>query len=1195
MSNNSVVSEINYYLHEASVIAAKWLEPRLRRLDPRNWWDTAVMSKLSTLQYNTLQGNQITTLEGLDLAALLRVMRNNWYALGNLEWLPSYEKDSIYRMQKVRVTWAHLPTTLPPKSQILADLGTCIDFFTNFGGRQELIERAKAYKAAFAKGEASSESVPVVEPAPQPSVIVHNNKQALQKTSFAVGDVVALRSDPEMKGVVIAAIPLGTMVQYTVFCDNQARIFYEEQLISTSIDETLESATVEALQNYLTAQQLRNPAAEHLYSLNSARVDFVPYQFRPALKMIKADRPRILVADSVGVGKTIEAGLLLRELQARNEDFESVLIICPKPLVAEHKWKNEMKRFDESFTELDGPQLRLALKDCDLDGEWPLMHRKTILPFSLLSDDLVNGKNGLMSLNPPVRFDLVIVDEAHHVRHSDTQAYKAVKYFCDNADAVVLLTATPVQTSEDDLYTLLNLLRPDIVLDKKTYSTMTEPNIAINAAIRSIRNAGADWITETLGHLRSAADTSWGRSFLAANPTYKKAVALLADGADINREQRISLLGDVEGLHTFASMINRTRRQDIQDFCIRRTITLEANFSSEQQALYDALMEFEAKSLAMLHPGTPLEFMMNMLMRQASSCIFGLAPMLNSIVQRRLQDLAEDYGDDYFDVDTLADPVDFGTLEDDFMVIAKKIIRLSETLCPNDEKLDCLLSAIAEKQLQPNNKIILFSAFRHTLNYIEKHLREKGYRVAQVNGSVKDEMRVSLREKFELSREHPDALDILLFTEVGCEGLDYQFCNMMINYDLPWNPMAIEQRIGRIDRRGQQSDSVTICNIITNGTIDAKVYMRCLSRIGIFENSIGECSSILGNITREIHDIIFDPSLTASERDYKLEKMADNEVSKLQEMKRLESDQRELFGFDLSGYVMDQQVADAENLWITPTCIEALVTQYLNELLGPGSYILGEKGQKTLRLSKENRDLLYEELKKAGFKRSATLEQWRKYLRGSEAIIQITFDQTIAGKNRKSVFLNPVHPLVKMAANKMGTAPSLKVNLVTRKEDIGLPCGQYPFFILQWAYSGVKPQAKLVLLSDTMLTMKDFYDVVEMSTNREISAKQSEAAWSALDAITHQKWQEALVVHKKQTEEMCQFRKAAYLKNYESRLASLQTQLSNTTDDKLIRMRQSQIARLKEEKTRKLNELESVIRHSDILVSKLVQGIITIE
>lgn len=1195
MSNNSVVSEINYYLHEASVVAAKWLEPRLKRLDPRNWWETAVMSKLSTLQYNTLQDNQITSLDGLDLAALLRVMRNNWYALGGLEWLPSYEKDSIYRMQKVRVTWAHLPSTLPPKNQILADIGTCIDFFTNFGGQQELIDRAKLYKAAFYKGDIAGETITTPTPAPPVPSTTHSTESKIKTTSFTVGDVVALRSDPGKKGVVIAAIPLGDVVQYTVFCDNHAGIFYEAQLMAATVDESIESATVESLRNYLTAQQLRNPAAEHLYSLNSARVDFVPYQFRPALKMIKADKPRILVADSVGVGKTIEAGLLLRELQARNEDFESVLIICPKPLVAEHKWKNEMKRFDESFTELDGPQLRLALKDCDLDGEWPLMHRKTILPFSLLSDDLVNGKNGLLSLNPPIKFDLVIVDEAHHVRHSDTQAYKAVKYFCDNADAVVMLTATPVQTSEDDLYTLLNLLRPDIVLDKKTYSTMTEPNIAINAAIRAIRHAGTDWIDETLGHLRTAADTSWGRSFLVSNPAYKKSVELLSSGTAISRDQRVALLGEVEGLHTFASMINRTRRQDIQDFCIRRTITLESNFSPEQQALYDALMEFESKSLAMLHPGTPLEFMMNMLMRQASSCIFGLAPMLNSILQRRLQDLAEDYGDDYFDVDTLSKPLELGKLEGDFVAMAKKIIHLSETLCPKDEKLDCLISAVTEKQLQANNKIILFSAFRHTLNYIEKHLRDKGYRVAQVNGSVKDEARVALRERFELSREQPDALDILLFTEVGCEGLDYQFCNMMINYDLPWNPMAIEQRIGRIDRRGQQSDSVTICNIITNGTIDAKVYTRCLTRIGIFENSIGECSSILGSITREIHDIVYDPTLTPEERDYKLEKMADNEVSKLQEMKRLESDQRELFGFDLSGYVMDQQVADAENLWTTPACIEALVTHYLSELLGPGSYVLGEKGQKSLRLSKEHRDLLYEELKKAGFKRSATLEQWRKYLRGSDAIIQITFDQTIAEKNRKSVFMNPVHPLVKMAAHKMGSTPALKVNLQAHKEDIGLPCGQYPFFVLQWTYKGVKPQTKLVLLSNTMLTMKDFFDVVEVSTHKALSSKLSEAAWSALDAIMHQKWQEALAVHKKQTEEMCQFRKAAYLKNYESRLASLQTQLNSTTDEKLIRMRQSQLSRLSEEKTSKLAEFEEMLKQADILITKLVEGIITVE
>src|SRR5207248_11560561 len=121
---------------------------------------------------------------------------------------------------------------------------------------------------------------------------------------------------------------------------------------------------------YMTALQLNHPSLTTLYSLNAARVNFVPYQFRPVLKFIHADRPRLLIADEVGVGKTIEAGLILRELQARR-DIHSVLIICPRPLVTERKWQLEMKRFDEDFAHLDGATLRHCLKETDLNGEWP--------------------------------------------------------------------------------------------------------------------------------------------------------------------------------------------------------------------------------------------------------------------------------------------------------------------------------------------------------------------------------------------------------------------------------------------------------------------------------------------------------------------------------------------------------------------------------------------------------------------------------------------------------------------------------------------------------------------------------------------------------------------------------------------------------------------------------------------------------
>jgi len=112
----------------------------------------------------------------------------------------------------------------------------------------------------------------------------------------------------------------------------------------------------------MTASQLRNPAISKLYSLASSRINFVPYQYRPVLKFIKSDRPRMLIADEVGVGKTIESGLILSELKART-DLKNVLIICPKPLVAEHKWITEMKRFDENFVHLESSSLKYCIDE----------------------------------------------------------------------------------------------------------------------------------------------------------------------------------------------------------------------------------------------------------------------------------------------------------------------------------------------------------------------------------------------------------------------------------------------------------------------------------------------------------------------------------------------------------------------------------------------------------------------------------------------------------------------------------------------------------------------------------------------------------------------------------------------------------------------------------------------------------------
>src|SRR5450755_2042969 len=215
-----------------------------------------------------------------------------------------------------------------------------------------------------------------------------------ENTVFAIGQLVALRSDPTRIGAIINVLPGTLENRYIVFLENTPSTYYASQLQHHELaPPSLSITPLPVFHAYMAALQLNHPSLATLYSLNAARVNFIPYQYRPVLKLIHADRPRLLIADEVGVGKTIEAGLIIRELRARM-DITSVLVICPKALVAERKWFAEMKRFDEHFSALDGPMLRHCLQETDLDGEWPEQYAKAILPFSLFDSDLVLGSSG---------------------------------------------------------------------------------------------------------------------------------------------------------------------------------------------------------------------------------------------------------------------------------------------------------------------------------------------------------------------------------------------------------------------------------------------------------------------------------------------------------------------------------------------------------------------------------------------------------------------------------------------------------------------------------------------------------------------------------------------------------------------------------------------------------------------------------
>lgn len=1184
MTDSYIISKMNEFMFQLTGRMGGWLADKLPRLTDR-WWDDLVLNNLSTLQRAQVESAGINTIEGLDLAAILRIYDRNWFVITSSYFINNKERQHIRDMKEVRNTWAHISAQEISKDKVIKDVNLIIDLMCAFDASSNDVREMEGFIFDIEEDKEIQKEVPKKVETPAQNI-------SKSTSMIAIGSMITLVSDPTVVGAVIGI----SGDKYSVLIGSEVKSFYKEQIALKEKKSAADRLSIDRVKASITAYQINNPGSANLYSLNSARIDFVPYQFRPALKLIKSDSPRLLVADDVGVGKTIEAGLILKELEARSS-VSSVLIICPRPLVAERKWELEMKRFDEDFTQMDGKALSEAISETDRDGEWPERHRKTIIPYSLFSEDSIMGKQstsdkkkksmGLQELDPMPRFDLVIVDEAHNIRNSNTWAYKGVELFCQNADAVVFLTATPLQNSNNDLYTLLNLLRPDVVIDKDTFKTMAEPNGFINNLLRIVRRQDADWQELGKQEIAHILDTTWGRNVVQHNPNFESIYNFL-EKAEVTREEKIEIISKIESLHSFNTIINRTRRRDIEDFCIRRTATINVPFNGVQRELYEALMEFEATALAKLHGSRSVRFMMCTIMRQASSCIYGLAPFLNDLVKKRMSQIQED-GELYeFDFELNSDE------ENSLFELSDEIADLKEKLPENDPKFDKLMEVIEGKQNEENNRVIIFSSFRHTLAYIRKKLIERGVRVGQVDGSVSDEDRYKARQRFLMDREEKDALDVLLFSEVGCEGLDYQFCDTMINYDLPWNPMRIEQRIGRIDRRGQKSDTVRIYNLITDDTIDATIYDRCLSKIGVFEASIGDCSEILGDITDQIMKIMFDPTMTEEERQMKIEQMADNEVMKVQELNRLEQEEKALYGFDMESLLADKDVQDAENDWISPASIQSLVEMYLNDFLGEGEYLRGKQDIKSLQLSGEKRQALLKDLKQLKVVNSNTASRlWTAYLKSDKQRLSVTFDSMTAKDNRDVAFFTQMHPLVLQAANYESKSFPCEIGIKVSGEDI--PAGDYEFLIYAWRYVGLRPDIRLMAISENEAVQKNVLSMLQYASEFDFNGEPYAEKWEEMDSLHYKRWQEIKAEYVRTVTEECDYRIDQLAQSFRQRELILKGMIDSATDEKIIRMRTSQLNKLTNDFEYQKKSLKETISKADIHTNLLVRGVLHID
>ena len=1013
---------------------------------------------------------------------------------------------------------------------------------------------------------------------------------------YKVGDTVKVKYNGKI-GAIIAVEQSQTAPQYVVLVDGKkARLYAEQIVLFDDIKEIIQysSKDVNAL---FTARLLLNPNINSLYSLNSSKIDYIPYQFRPVLKIIKSESPRILIADGVGVGKTIEAGLILKELEARF-DIKSVLVICPRPLITEKKWQNELKdKFGEKFVHIDGDKLRYCIQESYLEEEWPDDYAKCVIPYSLFDEAIVCGTadNGLKKLNkksfadlkPFPKFDLVIIDEAHHIKNPNTYAYQAVQMFCENASSIVMLTATPIQLGDKDLFVLLHLLRPDLIYDYESFEHMSEPNPYINEAVKAIRGNDNDWQKIALDNLIAAGDTNWGASVLKRNPVYNSAIRILQQPI-ISQGERVKLITDVEGLHTFARIINRTRRRDIGEFTVRKPETLKVKFTNDQARLYDELLRIQANILIQLHGDRGIRFMMTTIMRQASSCIHGLRPYLEDILTRRFYELGFSNGDMGQDAAECSPEL---MTTPQIIEAVRKLLAFTENMSDEDTKVEELIKVIKNKQSMQNNKVMVFSSFRHTLRYLYEKLSMHGVRVGVIHGGVKDEERVMLRNRFKSEKQSNDSLDVLLFSEVGCEGLDYQFCDCIINYDLPWNPQAIEQRIGRIDRNGQKSESISIINIITEGTIDCDIYDRCLCRIGVFNSSIGDSEEILGEVTQEIYNIVEQYILNPEERAKKELQIADNAIRKMQEQQRLEEEKHTFFGLDLSEEVMKKEMHDATNIHLNVKAIAQLVETYLEKRLGADKqYILGDGTLKTLRLNADNRSVLLNDFLSLDRQVNPVYKAWESYLTNKTAFEKITFDGEYATEHQDTTFIMPTHPLVKQAINSFGAEP-VQCDLTVKSNE--LSSGMYPFVVYEWQYKGVKPNNELKVITACNVDSNTMLRLIYKSS--DYNGRFFDMADKELEQLHFNLWKAEKEKYLTEAQQIIRFKLESLVSSQRGQVRTIQNQLAKTTNERIKIMRQGQLERLEQSFNEKQEKLKGEIDKCDIIASKLVAGILRVE
>ena len=995
---------------------------------------------------------------------------------------------------------------------------------------------------------------------------------------FELNDMVRLRAEPSLVGVVREILALeGSGYQYKVFFSIDDQRYVNEADLQPLVETLLEEVTfrvrrhLDDLRREILLAKLKTPYGENLFSLRASRVEFHPYQFKPVLKLLYRPDHRLLIADEVGLGKTIEAGIIMSELHARL-DLRRVLVICPGSLRI--KWRDEMRsRFEEHFELLDAPRLR------DFFGDYSRMGMATRKK-GIVSLELIRRPEFLERIaTEAVHFDLVVIDEAHHCRNRDSRAFELATLISDNADALLLLTATPLHLGKPDLFNLLQIVSPGLFEAFETFEDQVEPNRYINLASRLVQANRPD---EALLTLREIESTSQRERYLA-DPYYLEITELL-ERSELDRELAVRIQRGLLELNSLAHVYTRTRKREVMEHApVREAHTVRFDFSDQEREFYEGTVRFVRQHWqhTRQHPGA-LGFALVTRERQAASC---LPAFRDHYASGMVQLYATP--EDLSMVEGLVGDGD-GDETQEFpeaiQTAARQLGEAARNLGHTDTKFKAFLSVLKTVlDEEPDAKVLVFSFFKRTLDYLHQKLRVEGIDAFHIHGDIDVFARSGIVEQFQSS----DGARVLLSSEVGSEGLDFQFCHVVFNYDLPWNPMKVEQRIGRVDRFGQLSQKIAIYNFIAAGTIEDRIFSRLYARIRIFEEAIGDLEAILGEVMRDLTQQLYTKELSPEQEEQLADQAANAILLGRHQMEEFEEVKNEFIGQDA---ILQQDVrsAEASGRFVSPEEIRALVTSYLASAF-PGSQLRDNDGDRTWYMVPDS-DFV-QAMHTHVYKKERTDLSHQQFLERLRAgkLMPITFSDDIAYERKLVEFLTIRHPITRAAIsfwdeNSPGGPPVLVVHLNGRD----VVAGTFYFFVFILRNEGIRIEEKLIpvlISADSHQVVKDaseeFLRIIQTGEGagpgemHELSEAEYQSAHDV--AVKHMGTFRAEVEEdtRKLNDARVNARRFAILQTFDAKIRRVAESLERVRERRIQRMRSAQLENLKAARRASIEEIES--------------------